>query len=361
MHNVSDAFSDNYDEARAKFLTTAAAAGAQVKSALHPLTGPDGQELHMDFATLGPEDAENAVIVVSGTHGPEAFCGSGVQVQLLSSPQELDALEDTRLVFVHGHNPHGWAWLRRVNEDNIDINRNYCDFDEPYPSNEEYETVRELLLPEDFDDSARQAILDWIAENGAQKFATVALAGQRIDPQGIFYGGHKPVWSRRTMWEHLPPLVAGQKRAMLLDFHTGVGEFGEGTILHLYGKSSSEHELFQRWYDNTVAGDMEEMNNDEIDHQRGGALMSGVSRLLPDQESLALVVEYGTVGIQRVLFALIMDNWLHAKGVLDSDKGREIKQEMLDALYGNTPQWHSSVWEHGCWLIQKTAAGLRGS
>jgi hypothetical protein len=274
-------------------------------------------------------------------------------------PEELAKYRDTRLVFVHAHNPHGWAWLRRVNEDNIDINRNYCDFESPYPNNEAYDEVRELFLPEEFDDEAKAAILAWADKNGMQKFATVALAGQRVDPQGIFYGGHEPVWSRETMYATLPGLVSGQKRAVLLDFHTGVGEFGQGTILHLYGRDSAEDQLFKSWYDGKVAGEMEEIDNDEIDHAQGGAFMSGFHRVLPDHETYALVVEYGTVGIQRVLFALIADNWLYAKGDPDSQIGQDIKQEILDTLYGNTPEWHSGVWEHGSWLIEKTALGMR--
>jgi hypothetical protein len=359
MPKVSDSFSNDYAEARAKFIAAAKAAGAQVQSVKHPLKGPAGESLFMDFAVLGPDEAENAVVITSGTHGPEAFCGSGVQVQLLSMPEELAKYRDTRLIFVHAHNPHGWAWLRRVNEDNIDINRNYCDFEKPHPNNEAYDEVRELFLPEVFDDEAKAAILAWADENGMQKFATVALAGQRVDPQGIFYGGHKPVWSRKTMFSTLPALVSGQQRAVLLDFHTGVGEFGQGTILHLYDQDSPEDQLFKSWYDGKVAGEMSEVNYDEVDATQAGAFMSGFHRVLPDHETYSLVVEYGTVGIQRVLFALIADNWLYAKGDPDSQTGQEIKQEILDTLYGNTPEWHAGVWEHGSWLIEKTALGLR--
>ena len=359
MKTISDSFSNDYVEARRKFVAAAKDANAQVQSLTHPLKGPAGETLYMDFASLGPRDAENAVVVTSGTHGPEAFCGSGVQVQLLSQPEELAKYHDTRLIFVHAHNPYGWAWLRRVNEDNIDVNRNYCDFDKSYPCNEAYESVRDLFLPDDFNDDARDAILAWADENGLQKFATVALAGQRVDPQGIFYGGHKPVWSREAVYSTLPQLVSGQRRAVLLDFHTGVGEFGQGTIFHLYGRDSVQDRLFKSWYDGKVAGEMEEIDNSEIDHAQGGAFMSGFHRVLPNHETYALVVEYGTVAIQRVLFALIADNWLHAKGDPGSKLGREIKQEVLDTLYGNTPEWHQSVWQHGSWLIDKTVLGMR--
>ena len=359
MRNITDSFSNNYVEARSKFIGAAENAGAEIQSVEHPLNGPRGEHLFMDFAVFGPGDAENAIVITSGTHGPELFCGSGVQVQLLSMPGELDKYRDTRLVFVHAHNPYGCAWLRRVNEDNIDINRNYCDFDRLYPQNEAYNSVRDLFLPKEFNDDARNAILAWAEENGMQKFATVALSGQRVDPRGIFYGGHEPVWSRETMYSTLPGLLAKQKRAVLLDFHTGVGEYGQGTILHLYGRDSAEDQLFKSWFEGKVAGEMEEIDNDEIDHAQGGAFMSGFHRILPDHETYSLVVEYGTVGIQRVLFALIADNWLHAKGDPDGRKGQEIKREILSSLYGNSPEWHAGVWKHGSWLIERTALGMR--
>ena len=33
--------------------------------------------------------------------------------------------------FIHALNPFGFAWLRRVNEDNVDLNRNFQDFLSP--------------------------------------------------------------------------------------------------------------------------------------------------------------------------------------------------------------------------------------
>ena len=58
--------------------------------------GPPGERLFLDFATIGPDDADNAILVTSGTHGPEAFCGSGIQIQLLSSPDILGDLRGSQ-------------------------------------------------------------------------------------------------------------------------------------------------------------------------------------------------------------------------------------------------------------------------
>ena len=326
MAELSRSFSQSYGEARERFLAAAASAGAAVTSIEHPLRGPDGGRLFMDFAVLGPEEAESGLLLSSGTHGPEAYAGSGVQVELLSSPEELAKLGDLRLVLLHGHNPYGWAWHRRVNEDNIDLNRNYCRFDEPYGCNERYETVRELFLPDDFTEESTAAIHAWIAEHGEKEFATVALQGQRVDPDGIFYGGHEPTWSHRTVKRELPRLFRLQRRALLIDFHTGVGGFGEGTILHVYPAGSERAQLYDVWFEGKVAGEMEEVDYDQVDLENTGSFMGAFDFLLPDLDTYSLVVEYGTVGVQGALFALIEDNWLHARGDLESEKGRRIKK-----------------------------------
>ena len=69
--------------ARAGFLAAAAAARRADQHYAHPLTGPEGEELAIDVAELGPADADDVVVVVSGTHGVEGYCGSALQLHWL--------------------------------------------------------------------------------------------------------------------------------------------------------------------------------------------------------------------------------------------------------------------------------------
>ena len=122
--SVSDDFAGSYPEARAKFLAQAQAAGGRVSH--HPLPhlkGPEGEDLFMDVVVLGPATADRALLVLSGTHGAEGLCGSGCQVGYLAD-QLHDALPAGSLsILVHAVNPHGFAWLRCGNEDNVDLNK----------------------------------------------------------------------------------------------------------------------------------------------------------------------------------------------------------------------------------------------
>ena len=80
-------FSQTYAEARDKFLAAARMRGAKLMQHVHPSArGAAGEKLSMDFALLGSADAPSLLLLISGTHGVEGFCGSGCQVALMSAP-----------------------------------------------------------------------------------------------------------------------------------------------------------------------------------------------------------------------------------------------------------------------------------
>ena len=84
MRDPAEAFSTTYAEARTKFLAAAGARGYAVESHVHPSAlGAEGEPLAMDVATGGRGDADALLLITSGTHGVEGFCGSGCQVALL--------------------------------------------------------------------------------------------------------------------------------------------------------------------------------------------------------------------------------------------------------------------------------------
>src|ERR1044072_8377781 len=110
--NASQHFRPTYAAARAAFHAAATARGLKVQSHRNPVMGAEGEELTTDVATLGPADASRLLIVVSGTHGAEGFCGSGIQVGWLAANHPLPA--DTAILFVHAINPDGFSHVRRV-------------------------------------------------------------------------------------------------------------------------------------------------------------------------------------------------------------------------------------------------------
>lgn len=130
-------FSDDYAAARSAFLSAATAADAELTSHVLPVIGrpgrePRGESLVTDVAWLGPRSAESVLMLVSGTHGIEGYAGSACQVSLLATGLPRDA--KTATLLVHALNPYGFARGRRVNEDNVDLNRNFVNHEARWSS-----------------------------------------------------------------------------------------------------------------------------------------------------------------------------------------------------------------------------------
>ncbi|MBV8126085.1 MAG: DUF2817 domain-containing protein [Planctomycetaceae bacterium] len=138
---MTTSFSSDYATARSKFVETAAFAKAEMASFRHELLGPRGEELVTDVAWLGPRSAKHVLVTISGVYGVEGFVGSAVQIEWLRRSEQQRLQSDSAVLLIHAMNPYGFAWLRRTNEDNIDLNRNWMDFDKPLPVNAGYEEL----------------------------------------------------------------------------------------------------------------------------------------------------------------------------------------------------------------------------
>ena len=109
-----------------------------------------GEALTTDTAWVGPADAKKGF----GHHIRNAWnrrvfwiCNAGRMASPCKSGQ---ASQDIAALHIHAINPHGFAWMRRTNEDNIDINRNWLNFAAPLPDNSGYNEIAGDLCPADW-------------------------------------------------------------------------------------------------------------------------------------------------------------------------------------------------------------------
>src|SRR5262245_53424648 len=112
-------FAQTYAEARGKFLAAAEAAGLDIESHLHPPLGRAAETLAMDVTLAGARDARRLLIVSSGCHGVEGYCGSGIQNALLADAAWREAALDAgvAVLYVHALNPYGFSGCRRVTQE----------------------------------------------------------------------------------------------------------------------------------------------------------------------------------------------------------------------------------------------------
>ncbi|MGH6954281.1 MAG: DUF2817 domain-containing protein, partial [Alphaproteobacteria bacterium] len=209
-------YSTSYREARAKFLDACADAGLSPRSFDNPGRGPDGERLDTHVARIGAVDADSVLIACSATHGVEGFCGSAALVGFLAERLHTELPTNSAAVLVHAINPHGFAHERRVNEDNVDLNRNFIDHDKPHPTNVAYNEVHPWLVPEDWEGFARaeadRAINRYIQDRGLKTFQAAVTGGQYEHPGGLFYGGRSPTWSNRAWRQVIAAEAAGRRR-----------------------------------------------------------------------------------------------------------------------------------------------------
>ena len=192
-----DHFGVDYADARRRFLGRCAAAGIEVEHRLHPERGHRGEELAVDCARLGPWDAPRVFLTLSATHGVEGFCGSGVQAGALASGLYEPLPPGVAVVLIHAVNPHGFSWLRRVDHENVDLNRNHIDHRRPRPANPGYELLKDAICPAAWTAEARQAagarLAAYAARHGAMALRTAVSGGQYSHAEGLFFGGRAPL------------------------------------------------------------------------------------------------------------------------------------------------------------------------
>ncbi len=361
MPGLTRHFSGSYVEARRKFLDNAALRGAQIESfVLEGHRGALGEELAMDVARIGADDARKLLIVTSGTHGPEGFCGSGGQVALLHDSPLLDRLAQAgiALLLVHAVNPHGFSHLRRTNEDNIDLNRNHVNFDAPLPANPAYPGVHPLLLPASWpptpaDDAALAA---YIAEHGMRGFLQAVTQGQYTEPDGLFYGGTAPSWSNRTLRAVLRRHGAAAQHIGWIDIHTGLGPYGHGEKIYAGRNVAEDLSRARAWWGTDV---FSPFSGESASVDVSGSVVSAIYGECPHASATLVGLEFGTLPDMDMLLRLRADHWLRIHPEAPAAQRQQIREELRGAFYFENDEWKGMVLGQTRTLLLQTLEGLR--
>jgi hypothetical protein len=358
FHDVG-AFSSDWREARSKFLDAARRAGAEHRAWPHPLTGPAGEALSTDTAWLGPRNASRVLVVISGTHGVEGFCGSGPQVGLLRGDAGLALPADTAMLSIHGINPHGWAWLRRVTEENVDLNRNWVDFDAPLPANPGYEALHPHLTPARLDvdalAAAEAAQAAFVAEHGLHAARVAASSGQYTHPDGHFYGGSGPTWARRTSEAILAECLPRARSVAIVDMHTGLGPFGYGEPICNHAPGGERVRRARAWWGESVT---EPLLGTSSSQEKWGLTEFGYERCLAHADIAFVALEFGTYPESNGRTVLRDDHWLHTRGDPTGPAAAAIKTAIRDHFYPPHDDWKEMVLFRSWQVWREALAGL---
>ncbi len=121
-------FQESYNDCRNSFLAEAAEIKGIYKNVnisnlkIESKSDPD---LTIDYCYIPAQKTfERLFVLTSATHGVEGYVGSAVQQMFLKELTKKISLDNLGLLLIHGVNPYGFKYKRRVTENNVDLNRN---------------------------------------------------------------------------------------------------------------------------------------------------------------------------------------------------------------------------------------------
>ncbi|MEM9586680.1 MAG: M14 family metallopeptidase [Planctomycetota bacterium] len=351
---MTDFFECDYDRSRQRFRQ-------DVKSLdgdLETYAIDSDQDLTIDIGRLGKPDAKRCLLLTTGVHGVEAPLGTAVLHWLLTQDALVDGAS-VRMVLVHAVNPYGFRHRRRVNETNVDLNRNFlCDGELYSGAPEAYRRYDPLLNPRrrrrGFDLFLGRAVLA-VLRDGLDPLKQAVAGGQYEFPEGLFFGGDAASYSLQVFSQHFQRWISGAQLIAHLDFHTGLGEFGRYKLLLLDGDASED----AQWYRSIAPKGLVEPSDqaDATAYETSGSLGQWCRRhATPDQSYHFANVEFGTYGPIRMLSALRSENQAVHHGTTSQQWAA--KANLAECFCPQAESWRSQVIDRSAELLQKVLAHL---
>lgn len=352
-------FSLSWAACRERFLAAAEAHRYLFRRAVPcPARGPDGEELCTDILWLGSDGARRVLVLISGTHGVEGFAGSAVQSDFLeqAAASHWQPPADTAVLLVHTLNPWGMAWHRRCDQDGIDLNRNFIDFDQPPPANPGYLVIRDALF--DPDPTRRAAALQSYGRQHGQTALEIAISGgQYSDPSGPFFGGFGKAHGRRLIEQLINDHALGEKQLAVIDLHTGLGPYGYGEIICDHAPNSDGTRVARNWFGAAVT--LPAAGTSSSVPKLG--LMDYGWHALMDRHSCFVTLEFGSYSTHALFETILADHRLHAAADAGPDHPdwRSVKDAMQQHFCPPDSQWQEMVLWRGRQVIRLALAGLQ--
>ena len=229
----------------------------------------ESDDLYIDNIYLsGKTEKENLIVLTTGVHGIEGYIGSVMLDVFFEEIYPTLDTENTGILVVANVNPYGMKYMRRYNENNVDLNRNFIldweSFD--LASNKDYPEVKEFLQPEGkignalwheagfYLSLAKEALT-----KGADKVSDALLTGQYEYAEGVYYGGAGDEVSTAYLKGVFNGcLEGGYQNIVHIDIHSGYGPRYNMVIFNSIYETMTEAETKEAFgYDYVISHDSE--------------------------------------------------------------------------------------------------------
>lgn len=299
---------------------------------------------------------DKLLVVFSGTHGIEAFVGSAVQRWMVDQPY-VQNREDVNILMVHGFNVYGFKNKRRVNENNIDLNRNFVIDRSTWQSDDSgYKDLYDYLNPSDDATYGFWSEIKFIwtavvkiVRHGLENLRNAVLRGQYTYPEGLYYGGNMIAKQWDLLNNLIDKYVAGHAKVFVIDLHTGYGKRGK---LHLIANGKKEDNLLTQVF--TEEGEIDYGSDAKFYSIQGEMLSFFIHEMnykLKDKapQAVGITFEYGTLDSQKTTGSIesfrrmVFENqnfWHPAKDPQDAEK---IKNDFVEMFYPSDREWRKTI------------------
>jgi len=212
---------------------------------------------------------------------------------------------------------------RRVNANNVDLNRNFIqDFSSLASANPDYDLLSPLLnpatplraVPFQITGFILQALGN-LARYGMGRLREATLRGQFNHPQGIYYGGQSVQEETRLMMDLFGQTTVDYAQILTLDLHTGYGPRTQMTLVASAQEKMTAQEMSTKFGTPLVAAANPEefysIQGDMIEY-----LYALMNTRYPGKPFFAASCEFGTFGdstpaVIRSLYTTVFENRFH--------------------------------------------------
>ncbi|MBN2522700.1 MAG: DUF2817 domain-containing protein [Bacteroidales bacterium] len=311
-------------------------------------------DLTIDWCYIpAQEQKDKLLILTSGLHGIEGYTGSAIQLMFIEKILVPGLPDNMGVLLLHGLNPYGFKYYRKVTENNVDLNRNCVTGNAMFDiKNEGYGKLTGLLMPAkkvNLYNLRNQffylvAIYKIIRES-MPVLRQAALQGQYDYNKGIYYGGRAYEPQIDTIKPFLIDRIGDYKILLNVDLHTAYGKRGK---MHLFLDKPDDADVL-RGIEKVFKGVQIDWGSSDDFYTINGEYIGWANSLVPDVLCLPMLFEFGTMDSQETFGSLksiqVMIN--ENQGVHYGYKNRknEIKTKYLfnEMYYPSSLVWRSKA------------------
>ncbi|MDP3386212.1 MAG: DUF2817 domain-containing protein [Eubacteriales bacterium] len=300
------------------------------------------------------KERKKMLVLSTGLHGIEGFIGSDLVYLFLDELISCVDTEHTEIRIYHCLNPRAMKNNRRVNRNNVDLNRTFG-VGNVVSENDDYIKHYEFFKPYDISDYGLAnlkfyaKLIRFIIGAGTSGVRAASLKGQSEKPEGIYYSGNGVQAETDYVMKEIDELMAiSLERLIWIDLHSGYGPRYQMTILNSpqdkrplsFWRQRLDYPLIlqataEEFYE--INGDMMDFMYRKYDKKRSASDFYGTC------------FEFGTYGDRmidqiRSLKTMIFENNL-AQRKCNAKAEERIRQDFRELYYPTEIKWQKKAKE----------------